>query len=140
MFGRWNKKVASAPAEKPTKKSRTTRGSSKSGSGGTSHDAQPPPPQPPIQRFVSEIAAQRYEQIRRCKFVQEKGFAVDLLNVVPEINRELKRRKCVTFNEIMRKVEKRPGNESWARELFANASEHRNAKGEGSYRTLVSCS
>jgi hypothetical protein len=140
MFGRGKKKVASTPAEKPAKKSRTTRGSSKSGPGGTSQATQPPPPQPPVQidpRFVSESAAKRYEQISRFKFVQEKGFSVDLLRAVPEIKRELRRRKWVTFNEILLKVEKKPGNESWAKEFFANASEHKNAEGERSYTTLV---
>jgi hypothetical protein len=88
-------------------------------------------------RFVSEIAAQRYAQISRFKFVQEKGFFVDLLRVVPEINRELRRRKWVTFNEILLKVEKKLGNESWAREFFDNASKHRNARGEGICKTLV---
>jgi hypothetical protein len=140
MFGRGKKKVASTQAEKPAKKSRTTRGNSKSGPGGTSQTAQPPPPQPLVQhdqRFVSETAALRYAQIRRCKFVQEKGFGVDLLKVVPEINRELKRRKWVTFNEILRKVENRPGNESWAREFFANASEHKSAGEPGTFKALV---
>ncbi|KAK2428932.1 hypothetical protein QL285_027412 [Trifolium repens] len=119
MFGRGKKKATSNSQEKPSKKSKKGKEKSKPGPG-EPKIVQPPPPQSD-KRFEYPENSERYAKIKAFNFNQEKGFSAELLESMPEIVVELKRRKWEKFNNLMQKVKGQSRNLTLVTEFFANA-------------------
>jgi hypothetical protein len=114
-----NKNQTQEPTAKRSRGKRAT---------GTSSQQQPSPPQPqppiqpPYQRFVSEIAEERYNLIKKRGFNKERGIAMDKLEKHPVFVWQIEARK---WEGIVSMVTEE-SNSSIALEFLANAFVHKN--------------
>jgi hypothetical protein len=114
-----NKNQAQEPTTKRTRGKRST---------GTSSQQPPSPPQPqppiqpPYQRFVSEIAEERYNLIKKRGFNKERGIAMDKLTKHPVFVWQIEARK---WEGIVNMVTEE-SNASIALEFLANAFVQKN--------------
>jgi hypothetical protein len=113
------KKVNDAHKEKPSKKSKLTKGGSSSRVGGSSNVTQPQGPSPPILytvgtslklppmaqpmsfKFFNEAARERYVFLQETSLHPERAFSSELLEKVPEIKEQLVDRGWEKFNDIL---------------------------------------